>query len=106
MNQYSETNQAFLLSQMPEATEVKSFKAWSAEGRRIIKGSKALHVWVPKAKKADPDTKPGEMSDKDLRTYFRMGNVFDVSQTETQAEWEARKLAAEQAAEQDAQVAS
>jgi hypothetical protein len=78
MQQYSPYNQRYLLSQMPDASDVRSFKAWSAAGRSVVKGAKALRVWVPKTrttKTAD------EVTDAERSIYFRQCPVFDISQT-------------------------
>lgn len=92
MKQYTITNQAFLLVQNPEATDVHPFSYWVEKGRRVKKGEKALKVWVPVARKQKPEGKNLEtMTDEERKVYFRTGNVFDISQTETQEEWEARK---------------
>ena len=80
MNQYSPKNQMFLLSQMPTATDVRSCKAWNAAGRSIIKGEKALRVWIPKRGKAIP-ADLSTMTEAQEREYFVRGPVFDISQT-------------------------
>jgi len=80
MQQYSPKNQAFLLAQMPTATDVRPFKAWKAAGRSVRKGEKALRVWIPKhrnTKGLDPET----MSAAELDLHFTRGPVFDISQT-------------------------
>jgi len=69
MQQYSPKNQAFLLAQMPTATDVRPFKAWKAAGRSVRKGEKALRVWIPKhrnTKGLDPET----MSAAELDLHF------------------------------------
>jgi len=80
MNQYSPKNQAFLLAQMPTATDVRPFKAWKAAGRSVIKGEKALRVWIPKRGKAIP-ADLSTMTEAQEREYFVRGPVFDISQT-------------------------
>lgn len=81
MQQYSPKNQTFLLSQMPTATDVRSCKAWNAAGRSIIKGEKALRVWIPKRGKAIP-ADLSTMTEAQEREYFVRGPVFDISQTQ------------------------
>ena len=81
MQQYSPKNQAFLLAQMPTATDVRPFKAWNAAGRSIIKGEKALRVWIPKRGKAIP-ADLSTMTEAQEREYFVRGPVFDISQTQ------------------------
>ena len=85
MQQYSPKNQAFLLAQMPTATDVRPFKAWKAAGRSVIKGEKALRVWIPKRGKAIPTeiaAATGTASEETMREYFVRGPVFDISQTQ------------------------
>ena len=89
MQQYSFKNQAYLITQNPEVTDVHPFSYWKENGRRVKKGEKALKVWIPKAGK---DRKEQEnATDQNMHIYFRQGSVFDISQTETQEEWEARQ---------------
>jgi len=85
MQQYSPKNQMFLTAQaaergMPPITDVRSCKAWNAAGRSIIKGEKALRVWIPKRGKAIP-ADLSTMTEAQEREYFVRGPVFDISQT-------------------------
>ena len=100
MQQYSPKNQEFLLEQLPTATDVRSFKAWAAEGRRVKKGEKALKVYCPIVSrgKKNEGTAPTleQMTDSERPRWFKTGNVFDVSQTETIEEWKARQIDEEQ----------
>ncbi len=79
MNQYSPKNQAFLLSQLPTASDVRSFKAWKAAGRSVCKGEKALRVWIPKVKGDGAD--PALLTEEQRSARFVRGPVFDISQT-------------------------
>ena len=98
MRQYTIKNQAFLLTQNPEVTDVHPFSYWAENGRRVKKGEKALKVWIPIAKKVQPEGKKMEsMTDEEINLYFRTGNVFDVSQTETEEEYQQRKEQAQDA---------
>ena len=86
MQQYSPKNQMFLTAQaaergMPPITDVRPFKAWKAAGRSIIKGEKALRVWIPKRGKAIP-ADLSTMTEAQEREYFVRGPVFDISQTQ------------------------
>lgn len=83
---YSPANCRLIASQCPEATDVRPLSAWNEAGRKVIKGAKSIQIFVPKEGR---DRSPGADPDA-THTYFRMGKVFDVSQTETIAEWEAR----------------
>ena len=94
MRQYTMKNQAYLLSQNPAATDVRSFKEWKLAGRSVKKGEKALRVWVPK-----PFTKADEQRELDGQqpARFTLGPVFDISQTEPESEREARLTAKREA---------
>jgi len=94
MQHYTIRNQGFLLTQNPAASDVRSFKEWKVAGRSVKKGEKALRVWIPK-----PYTKADEQRDLDGEqpARFILGPVFDVSQTEPEAEREARIAAKREA---------
>jgi len=98
---YSTANARMIASQCPHATVVLPASEWARQGRKVIKGEKAIKVFVPKVRNADgladeiasaPSIEhaagilAGEM---ELHPRFRLGNVFDVSQTESIADWEA-----------------
>jgi hypothetical protein len=84
MHQYSEYNQAFLLRQLPTATDVRPLKAWNAAGRSVRRGQKALRVWIPKRGTAIP-ADLSTMTETQQRQYFVLGPVFDISQTKPMA---------------------
>jgi len=94
MQQYTAKNQLFLIGQNPAASDVRSFREWKAAGCSIKKGEKALRVWVPK-----PSTKADEQRERDGQqpARFILGPVFDISQTEPTADYEARVEAKRQA---------
>ncbi len=94
MQQYTVKNQAFLIHQMPSATDVRSFKEWKALGRSVKKGEKAIRVWIPKP---FTDTEEQRELDGQRPARFITGPVFDVSQTEPETDREAR-IAAKRAA--------
>ena len=57
---------------------LNSYLNWNKQGYNIIKGSKGLKVFVPIIKKEiDKDTK----KEKDILSYFKIGSVFDITQT-------------------------
>jgi hypothetical protein len=89
MNQYSFKNQAYLIQQNPSVTEVHPFSYWKENGRRVKKGEKALKVWIPKAGKDRKEA--ADADEQSMHIYFRQGSVFDISQTETQEEYDRRK---------------
>ena len=90
---YSLNNIHFLKMQNPNVSQVASFNKWKTDFERTVKkGSKALKIWVPyqvKTKISDNQNElsfspsENEMEEKEVTvTRFKLGNVFDVSQTE------------------------
>jgi N-terminal domain of anti-restriction factor ArdC len=87
---YSERNQDLILMQLgDDATVVRTFKGWLAEGRVVRKGEHGAQILAP----AGNTTKPGApteqapadaetTSDPDkIRRFFKLVTVFDISQT-------------------------
>lgn len=97
MYQYSVRNNMLIYSQNPNATYMQSFKAWKEMGASIRKGEKGCKVWVPvqaTVLKVGNDLIPLEHATKEQKiqyhageiksiteTHFRIGTVFDISQT-------------------------
>jgi len=90
---YSLNNIHLLKMQNPNVSRVASFSKWKADfDRTVKKGSKALKIWVPyQVKTSIPvhqkelsfSPSENEMEEKEVTvTRFKLGNVFDVSQTE------------------------
>jgi hypothetical protein len=71
-------NTYLVLNQCRTATIVGGFDQWRKAGRSVLKGAKALGIWVP-LKPRDRDPSP---DDKKPAFRFTFGNVFDISQTE------------------------
>ena len=90
---YSLNNIHLLKMQNPNVSQVASFNKWKTDfDRTVKKGSKALKIWVPyqvktsipvHQKELDFTLAENEMEQKEIIvTRFKLGNVFDVSQTE------------------------
>jgi len=90
---YSLNNIHLLKMQNPNVTQVASFNKWKTDFERTVKkGAKALKIWVPyQVKTKIPENQKelnfspseNEMDQKEITvTRFRLGNVFDVPQTE------------------------
>ena len=90
---YSLNNIHLLKMQNPNVSHVASFNKWKTDFERTVKkGSKALKIWVPYQVKTKISTDQNELSfspsenemeEKEVTvTRFKLGNVFDVSQTE------------------------
>jgi hypothetical protein len=79
---YSFRNQLLIMSQMPQATRVAGFRKWREMGRWVRKGSKAIKILAPYAKKvAVPDPGTGQLVDEEEIVGFFPASVFDISQT-------------------------
>ena len=90
---YSLNNIHLLKMQNPNVSRVASFNKWKTDfDRTVKKGSKALKIWVPyqvktkipvNQKELSFSPSENEMEEKKVTvTRFKLGNVFDVSQTE------------------------
>ena len=88
LHDYSFNNILLILMQNPEASMIASYTTFNQMHRRVKKGSKALKIICPcpvkKTKKVESKDSNGNTTMEEIeenRTYFRVGNVFDVSQT-------------------------
>lgn len=81
---YSERNAALVLSQNPDAFDVRGYNDWSKDGRKVRHGEHGIEILAPAGKK-DGDQHEDGTKDKDQR-FFRIAYVFDYSQTEDLAE--------------------
>ncbi len=96
---YSFFNRIMIYIQRPDATRVASYKKWQEKKRQVKKGALGISIFVPIIKKSDAtkdvgeiETKredlPIELGDKpseemkDFLAGFKVGTVFDISDTE------------------------
>ena len=96
---YSFFNRIMIYIQRPDATRVASYKKWQEKKRQVKKGALGISIFVPIIKKTDAtkdvgeiETKredlPIELGDKpseemrDFLAGFKIGTVFDISDTE------------------------
>jgi hypothetical protein len=83
---YSPRNAMLIAMQCPQATEVRGFKAWLAEGRCVRKGEHGIQILAPmpdrkEDQRAEEAAERGEqIVRKGLRC--RVAYVFDVAQTD------------------------
>ncbi len=69
-------NSCLALMQCPTATVLGGFVQWGKAGRKVVKGSKAIGIFLPcNAKVSEETGEPGGI-------FFRVVNVFDIGQTE------------------------
>ncbi len=75
LSSYSLNNQLYILSQKPDVTTVHGLRGWNKAGRCVRKGEKGIKILQPiRRKKEDKEERPC--------LGFKVGYVFDLSQTE------------------------
>lgn len=79
---YSTNNRILIWSQMPTSSIVNSFKKWKDLGRNVKKGEKGLKILVPIIHNVKEENENGEEVEVRQWTSYKIGHVFDVSQTE------------------------
>ena len=79
-HRYSVNNQMLIFMQHPEATRVASVKTWNEMGRHVRKGEHGIKVLVPTPVKVKDSEDDSDEEKKVMR--FKVGHVFDISQTE------------------------
>lgn len=88
---YSFGNAMLIYLQRPDATYVKGFKAWNQLGRHVVKGAKGIKILCPMFRKVETFKEPKDTnvynekeSEKEIKKIisgFRIGYVFDLSDT-------------------------
>ena len=89
---YSFGNAMLIYTQRPDATFVKGCKAWNQLGRYVKKGSKGIGILCPLIRKVEVFKEPketnvyndkeAEKETKKVIAGFRMGYVYDLSDTD------------------------
>lgn len=96
LRRYSLRNLLMIVSQRPDATDVRALREWNRAGRKVRKGERAVRIWAPSVRRADPVADPAEETsapepggtsargEAEPRRVVRfvLVSVFDVSQTE------------------------
>ncbi len=81
-HKYSFGNQMLILSQKPTARRVASYDDWKNNfNRQVKKGAKGIKILVPVFKKMEVE-KSGKIEEEKRLVSYRVGNVFDISDTE------------------------
>ena len=88
---YSFGNAMLIYIQRPDATYVKGYKAWNQIGRHVIKRAKGIGILCPCIRKIEVIKEPldtnvyndkeAEKEIKKVISGFRMGYVYDLSDT-------------------------
>lgn len=73
-------NTILLAYQADNVTVVGGFQQWKKAGRQVMKGQRALGIWIPANKNKGEEAQPTTEDDKP--SFFVFGSVFDISQTE------------------------
>ncbi len=71
-------NTILLAYQADNISVVGGFHQWKKQGRQVMKGQRALGIWIPKNKGEEAEPMP--QTEKPI--YFIFGSVFDIAQTE------------------------
>lgn len=78
---YSLCNQILIASQKPDATKVMGYRQWVRNfDRHVLKGEKGISILIPMVVRKKDDQ--GNPTDDKECVGFKVGKVFDVSQTE------------------------
>ena len=88
---YNFGNAMLIYIQRPDATYVKGYKAWNQIGRHVVKGAKGIGIICPCIRKIEVIKEPldtnvyndkeAEKEIKKVISGFRMGYVYDLSDT-------------------------
>lgn len=75
---YSRVNLMLIYLQRPDAVYCAGYHEWRKLGRQVRKGEHGISIWIP-CRAAKDTARPGD----EPELYFRLGTVFDVSQTDS-----------------------
>lgn len=83
---YSLNNQVLIYSQRPDATLVAGYQTWKQKfDRQVVKGAKGIKIILPMPVKQEVEVsdQEGNLKKEEInRLLFRVGYVFDLSDTE------------------------
>lgn len=79
---YSFRNMMLVWIQRPNSTQIASVKTWNELGRYVLKGEKGMEILVPIFKKVSEINDAGVSVERKLLVNFKVGHVFDISQTD------------------------
>lgn len=70
--------------QNPDASQIGSMQTWNRQGRSAKPGEHGLKIWCPVPGKPSVELdEDGEEREVTGRTFFKLGTVFDVEQTQS-----------------------
>jgi len=79
---YSERNAMLIVMQAPNATMIKGFRQWQAEGRQVRKGETGIRILAPAGNRAAEEPSEAKPDGEKGRQFFKLISVFDVAQTD------------------------
>ena len=83
LGRYSLNNQIYIVMQNPNAKTVHGMRQWNRLGRHVIPGEKAIRIFSPILVKKDKEKTDDKENEKGYVCQgFKLGYVFDLSQTE------------------------
>jgi antirestriction protein ArdC len=78
----SPINCSLVIMQCPVARTVGGFGQWRKNRRQVRKGQKGIMIWFPSKTRQEGEDEDGEGEGGGGRKFFRVGTVFDISQTD------------------------
>jgi antirestriction protein ArdC len=81
-HQYSANNLWMIRMQKPDATIVKGYNAWQRAGRQVRRGEHGLVIFKPVMARTTEKQEDGTEKKTSKLVGFKLGQVFDVSQTD------------------------
>ena len=84
-DRYSERNATLIVMQAPEATDVRGYRAWRAEGRQVRRGEAGIRILAPAGKRDAAEPSEDNPEGTSARQFFKLISVFDVAQTDAMA---------------------
>ena len=98
LNRYSKKNREFIKEQFPQATIVANASFWKSQGFKIKEGEKGIKIFIPEREKyfmkdgfvikvSEATKKEKKLIDKGIlevkegQIRFKIGEVYDISQT-------------------------
>jgi len=84
---YSDRNAALIVMQAPDATDIRGYRQWQADGRQVRKGEKGIRILAPAGQSNGTEPQPAAdgkpaVEGKDGRHFFKLISVFDIAQTD------------------------
>lgn len=79
---YSERNCILVVIQIPDATDVRTYRQWQELGRQVRKGETGARLLKPSGSKTWEETGKDGKPEQHSRQFFKPFSVFDITQTD------------------------